>query len=110
MLLCAAEGGSRLRDAVPGVTVWRFTMPTDDSYALEVDVNSIYVLPIRHAGAMDIASTTSQLWVVTEDDNSGTNQVTLSTLITRAVHIHAQAMLWSLNRSDSVLAATLTLR
>jgi hypothetical protein len=76
--MCAAAEGQHSQDDVPGVIVWRFMMPTDDGDALEVDLDNTYVLPIKSAVAMDIASATSQLWVVTEDNSSGTNQVTLS--------------------------------
>ena len=76
MPLRAANAGQTYPDQYSEVTVWRFAMPTDDSYALEVDNQHTYFLPIQNAGSMAIASATSQLWVVTEDDSSGTNQVT----------------------------------
>ena len=73
VLTRAADGGD-IHGDVSEVTVWRFVMPTDDGYALEVDFGHTYFLPVRHASSMDIASATSQLWVVTNDDASATNQ------------------------------------
>ena len=73
--LRAANAGQTYPGQYSEVTVWRFVMPTDDSYALEVDDQHTYFLPIQNAGSMDVASATSQLWVVTEDDDTGANQV-----------------------------------
>ena len=73
----AANGGLAFgSNNVAEVTVWRLAMPADGGYTLEVDFQHTYLLPIQNAGSMDIASATSQLWVVTKDVSSGTDQVT----------------------------------
>lgn len=43
--------------------MFRYLMPADSSYALQLD--AVYTLPIRGGGPMDIAPATSLLWMAT---------------------------------------------